>query len=404
MTRFRCLASDCEASCCEGGSVPIEEATHRRLTLLSEHDPALAELLARGIEPTPGGPAPLRLKFEASGACCMLDNAGLCRVQSRLGHDELFDVCATYPRYASRVDGEVELYGALSCPEVARLALLAEDALELETLDDGATPRKVRNDFSTDQPYFAHYRLVRAAFVGVLGDPTRELKDKLFALCWAAGRLQPVLYAGCAPVRGADLEALFDSLSQPAVLDELARQFRALTLDGSLAISVLLAALRPSPEARRAPGAQSRRYAAVWEAVERRYQPPLAAPDAGHLGAIQRTYEAQRGALSQAQQRQLDRRLARIAQNHVLTTPYMLHADVFRFTYDLVVRVAALSFLAHGYLEPKSASELDARLVEVVYAFTRRVENADVLQRLSRELEVQGLVTLPHALSFLALL
>lgn len=94
MTRFRCLAGDCEATCCGGGAVPVERSTHRRLTLLAEPDVEAQQLLATGIELTPDGPEFGRLRFLPSGDCSMLDGAGLCRIQSIL----VTTLCSTSAR------------------------------------------------------------------------------------------------------------------------------------------------------------------------------------------------------------------------------------------------------------------------------------------------------------------
>jgi lysine-N-methylase len=123
MMRFRCLAGDCEATCCGGGIIPVQESNHRRLKVLAQGDAAATELLESGIQLTPEGPAFAKIRFSASGECSMRDAAGLCKVHARFGHEALFEVCATYPRYASEVDEDVELFGTLACPEVSRLGL-----------------------------------------------------------------------------------------------------------------------------------------------------------------------------------------------------------------------------------------------------------------------------------------
>ena len=145
MTRFRCLAGDCEATCCGGWGIAVEPSANRRLKLLAKGDLALGQLLERGIELTPDGPDHARLRFLPSGDCSMLDDAGLCSIQAKFGHAALFDVCAAYPRYANEVDGELELFGTLSCPEVARLALLADDGFDVVTVELDEPPRKLRN-------------------------------------------------------------------------------------------------------------------------------------------------------------------------------------------------------------------------------------------------------------------
>src|SRR6478752_4144125 len=218
MTRFRCLGGECEATCCGGGVVPVQEVTHRRLTLLADGDPEYSAMLSNGVELTPDGPAFAKLRFRESGDCCMLDERGLCRVHSRFGHAELFAVCATFPRYANEIDDDIELFGTLACPEVARLALLAEDGFELSTLTLDDAPRLLRNRFRTENPYFKPFQQVRSAFIQLLSEPAHALAEKLFVMLWLADKLKRVLHEGCALLPALELEKALSALADPGVL------------------------------------------------------------------------------------------------------------------------------------------------------------------------------------------
>lgn len=411
MTRFRCLAGDCEATCCGGGAVPVERSTHRRLTLLAEPDVEAQQLLASGIEPTPDGPEFGRLRFLASGDCSMLDGAGLCRIQSKFGHDALFDVCATYPRYMNQIDGEVqgaaptvELFGTLSCPEVARLALLSEDGFELQTAALDEAPRKLRNRFDTREPYFQPYRMVRGALTRLLAEPDFGLDEKLFALLWLADQLRPVLFAGCTQAPSAELKTVLDALSGPGVLPSLAANFRSLRIDPELPLAVIWQALPPA-EIR--PGAQTERFDRTLRDVWAEYgrtQGAGASLSETDLRDLVAQYTTVRAAVPGPVRQRLDLLLSRYAVNHVLTTPYMLSSSLFAYAYELVVRLAMLRFLLCTRLSlfEGSAAELDARVVEVTYATVRGVDHAGIIAQVQRQLEARGLNGLPHALCFLA--
>lgn len=411
MTRFRCLAGDCEATCCGGGAVPVERSTYRRLTLLAEHDVEAQQLLANGIELTSDGPEVGRLRFAASGDCCMLDSAGLCRIQSKFGHAALFDVCATYPRYLNQIDGDgagkapsLELFGTLSCPEVARLALLSDDGFEQEAVAVEEPPRKLRNRFGTQEPYFQPYRMVRAALTKLLAEPSFSLHEKLFALLWLADQLRPVLFAGCTTAPSVELKTVLDALSGPGVLPSLAAKFRSLRIDAELPLAVIWQALPPT-EIR--PGAQTERFDRmlrdVWVEYGRAHGAGAALGDAD-LSDLVGQYATVRAAVPGPARQRLDLLLGRYAVNHVLTTPYMLSSSLFAYAYELVVRVAMLRFLACTRLSQfeGSAAELDARIVEVTYATVRGVDHAGTLSQVQKQLEARGLSGLPHALCFLA--
>jgi len=400
MTRFRCLAGECEATCCGGWGIAVEPSAHRRLKVLAGSDAALGELLDRGIEVTPGGPDYARLRFLPSGGCSMLDSAGLCSIHAKFGHEELFEVCAAYPRYANEVDDELELFGTLSCPEVARLALLADDAFEITSVTLEEPLRKLRNRFNTQRPYFKPFKLVRNAILQLLSEPGYGLSEKLFVLLWVSDKLRHALYSGCAQVPAAELKSIFGALSEAAVLGALTSSFRSLSLDGALPLLVLHAALQP---AKAGPGsAQTARFDEILREVWGSFGLANNPSDAD-LVTVWKLYTARRATLPSSTRERIDACLTRYAKNHVLTTPYMLSENLFAYSYDLVVRLAGLRFLLNTQLAgfDGSPAELDRRIVEVTFAFARAVEHADLPRRLQETLALQGLDGLAHAACFL---
>jgi hypothetical protein len=360
MTRFNCLAGECEATCCAAGRVPAERDGHVRLKLLTENQPALRAQIDDFVELTPEGPGYGRLRFTDKGRCTMLEDSGLCGIHARFGPAALFDTCSTYPRYFNQVDDEVELYGSLSCPEIARLALLVDDGFETEQSPLGEPPRLFRNRFRSDSPYFAPYRQVRDALSLLLREPGHGLNEKLFVLLWASDKLRPVLHAGTGPVALPVLQSVLGALSEPQVLDALAASFRGLSLDPRLPRSVLVQVLGGVDPA---PHSVSENAAARVEVC-----------------------------------------LGRFVQNHLLTTPYMLYENLFEFARDLVLRVAMLRFLLDQSLAgfAGTPAELDQQIVAVTFAFARRVEHSSILLQLRQALDEQGLSSFAHAVCFLA--
>ena len=370
MTRFRCLGGDCEDTCCQGWMVPLDEPTHRRLTVLAAEQPAAARLLREGVELTPAGPHFGQLRFAASGRCGMLDERGLCGIHAQLGPAALFEVCAPYPRYYNEVDGALELFGTLSCPEVARLCLFGDDAFELDAVELDAAPRKLRNRFNTDAPYYKPYRLLRTHLVELLGRAGHTLSEKLFALLWISSKLGELVHARAQQLPLAELESALAGMLADGVLAYLAQNYRALKLDGSLALSVIGAVLGDDAAAGKA---------VTWtDHVQQRAR--IAGP------ALERAEMC----------------VTRYCQNHLLTTPYMLSDSLFAYARELVRRAATLRVLMQRGLVAfeGDAAALDARLVEVVYRFGRRLEHSDIFHRLDETLEQQGLSSFAHTACF----
>src|SRR5215831_18778148 len=146
MTRFQCIGSACEESCCSGGwSIFVDRKHYRALKRAMSRTPSEKAELAASVEPVP---LPLRdesrharLKLVDDSACTFLEADRLCSIYRRFGDEAVPNTCAIFPRHVSKIGERIELAGTLACPETARLALLADDAFELEPLDVATLPR-----------------------------------------------------------------------------------------------------------------------------------------------------------------------------------------------------------------------------------------------------------------------
>jgi len=139
--RFRCIGSACEDTCCQGWSVPIDEATHQRYhalpmsplrTLIVEN---LVRIEAATEKPSSSPPVFAKIKMDSANQCPLLSADCLCRIQTAYGEALLSHTCATYPRIVSIIDGVEERALTLSCPEAARLVLLDPALLDPVLLD-----------------------------------------------------------------------------------------------------------------------------------------------------------------------------------------------------------------------------------------------------------------------------
>ncbi|HEY8946874.1 MAG TPA: flagellin lysine-N-methylase [Polyangiaceae bacterium] len=362
MTRFHCLGAECEGTCCAGVAVPVDQASHVRLKVFAQTDAVARELVERAVVLTPQGPGYGELRFE-SGNCAMLDPSGLCRIHARFGNDGLFEVCATYPRYFSRIDAELELYGTLSCPEVARLVLLDDDAFE-QSEEPDQHPRKLRNSFETSAPYYRPFRQVREGLLKVLDAPGQDVRTRLFALLWVSDKLRPVLHDKCGPVLLAEVEGALQTASRAGMQAQLGATLRELAIDKGLLHSITSHVLERSES----------------------------------VNGLARAAE-----IPAWVRERLESYLARYAKNCVLTTPYMLFPSLFAYVSDLVLKVALLRAELERRLAGFTGSEEDlARtVVAVVFRFVRRLEHTDVVGRVSEQLAAQGLNSFAHTVCLL---
>jgi lysine-N-methylase len=129
--KFSCIGPSCKDSCCAGWNVTIDKKTFN--SYRQSKNPNLIERLETQVK---------RQRSQASdknyarivlspttGECPMMEER-LCSVQSELGEDKLSHTCFSYPRSTHESGDFYQQALTLSCPEAARLALLADDAFQ----------------------------------------------------------------------------------------------------------------------------------------------------------------------------------------------------------------------------------------------------------------------------------
>lgn len=129
--RFRCVGPSCEDTCCNGWSVHVDKKTFKAYRASS--DPVLRPVgaLLRRIDNPPNAGMYGVLPASAETGSCPAHKDGMCTIHASAGESYLSDTCQSYPRINRLVNNQFEHSMTLSCPEAARLALLAEDAFDL---------------------------------------------------------------------------------------------------------------------------------------------------------------------------------------------------------------------------------------------------------------------------------
>ena len=123
---FRCVGSACEDACCSGWDVTIDRTTYEKYESLPAMRPRLKEHFTI-LSESEGRHA--RVNLDGAARCPFLTSDSLCIIHRDFGESYLSETCRNYPRISRRIDGLLEKALALSCPEAARLVLLAPELL-----------------------------------------------------------------------------------------------------------------------------------------------------------------------------------------------------------------------------------------------------------------------------------
>jgi len=371
MTRFTCIGPDCEDTCCQGWRVNLTKGDYTKIRAIADSsgDPRFDEALREQPEKERVAHNWGYLEHGESCACPLMD-AGWCLLHRDHGEGSLPVVCATFPRMILERGDRVELHGRLSCPEVARLTLLAEEPTRLvET--DAELPAIYETQIRADDNhgfYQAGLDHLARACGGLLGRDEFSLEARLYFIAYLCKRVDAYLRQGVAADPASRLARLIGRMEDPRFLGKLAEEWASVPAPTDGLLSLLFGVLNA-----RLSGPQNARYNPLREAV-------LARAAGGQIAADV-DMATLRTALAEARSRAYDRfgdRLARYdlnfaaswwAQAFYLGDPtVMLPVRKFLF-YRAMTR---LLFFFHPALDGEG--DPDTAIVESVQIFMKTID------------------------------
>jgi len=181
MQDFKCIASECEETCCAGWYIAIDEATYKKYKKVKV--PEMKKRLEKDLvvkKGQVGGALAAKIKLK-NNRCAFLAKDNLCDIYTQLGESYLSETCKMYPRNTNQVGEQVELSLALSCPEAARQILLREKPILFKEETLGKLPivgahLKIN---SKDPKYFEDFIIpIRKIIIEVLQDKQLTFKEK----------------------------------------------------------------------------------------------------------------------------------------------------------------------------------------------------------------------------------
>ena len=141
--KFKCLASDCPATCCAGWQIMIDD---KSLKKYASCPGIFGNRLVNSINWE-------EERFrQYHSRCAFLNEQNLCDIYLEKGSDFLCRTCRRYPKHVEVYENEREISLSLSCPMVARLLLAKTDQAQFLTTEkvrknDGDQLQKSDDDF-----------------------------------------------------------------------------------------------------------------------------------------------------------------------------------------------------------------------------------------------------------------
>ena len=441
MLDFRCIGSDCEDSCCESGwSIYIdpEHLLKLRRTLPREPQPTADALPAfdQVVRMLPKSErserAAAQLILDGKGRCRLLDAQRLCRLHQQKGEATLPDTCAMYPRHLNQVGARLELSGALSCPEVARRALLPDNATDLVPADSALQGRGQRQFIAARGPFergsrdpqarYRHLDVVRGTMVRLLSQTDYSLTSRLFFTAFLAHKCASLQPAPEAPIDPAAFLQQAAPLSDPEVLAELDRRLHESLATAPLPLPLLLTVLRRQ---RHVPGGDA--FARLVVEMAQSYRealPPTPqtgtardAADPGELpqpaesGRLDQAYRARQQRVDAVLRPRIDHYLFNYARHFWMKDWYTHSPSLTLHTQGFLLRVALLRFVLLGHPQALAAAQqgreagqatLDALAVRTFYSLSRTLEHSGGFRSAVQEYLRDGAASLADAIALLS--
>ena len=405
MTRFSCIGPRCEDNCCHSWGVPVDrkhyDLLREKMASPEEQDEFLRTV--RVHNPDDKGQGYSMMVLQNDGRCSMLDDGGMCKVHARYGEEVLSNTCATYPRVASRLGDRFELVGSGSCPEVARLILLGDDAMEMVPVEApvygrGMIAREL--DKNPTDNYRRSFYSVRSLLTALLRVTQFSIGARLFFVAFFADKTRAWLRNDAETFDGKTLFELMQMMRQVEVLQDLDEQYARIVIPVPFALSVIRELLLLPAKTVPVPLQEL-----IGEVTPLFAERGLALD--GSIEDLWHAFEELRPTMSTRIASRVDRYVERYAQQYLLREWFVTEPSLMQYVMGLLARVAVVRFLllCHPTLrrlalreDDEAIAELDALAVRVVYALSRMLEHDEPLaDRLINELEEQSMTRLEHA-------
>ncbi len=146
--QFKCVAAECEDTCCAGWAIMIDEDT---LEKYENYESSFGNRLRNSINWEE------RCFHQYNKRCAFLKDDNLCDLHIEAGEHMLCDTCRNYPRHMEEFEGLREGSLSLSCIEAAKIILGCQEPVSFITLEDD-----VEDEEFEDFDYLLYTKLMDA--------------------------------------------------------------------------------------------------------------------------------------------------------------------------------------------------------------------------------------------------
>lgn len=422
---FKCLGDKCSDTCCKKWEIKLDKTHYSLIKDKMSQDESDIGIFNQYIHvndnPVTGDHDYALISMTDSGNCPMLAQNGFCNLHTKFGVEPLGDVCAFYPRVISRCGSDMELSGALSCPEVARLCLLSDKPARFKKYSPSILPRAKNYPIQRELPknvfdnYAKNFKRVRNVMLELAAKESIPLTTRLYALASMANRIS-TYYHRDSTVQS--IQPLEDDLEHVAQNENLTSITNFLVQDSSVN-TIALVVIRAILEIK-ITQFPSEGLSQMAIGIFKNYQlHNISGDDVLEIPIehIQNKYDECRQEISEKWNKHCDRYFTRYLCNCLFREWFFSMPDTFTYIQMLLIRMAILRFLFFSHPELQEliqkldnedegnhseiVDRLDSLAVELVYKFARSVDqNLSFLQIIYTAVSEQQMFNFDYSLPF----
>lgn len=201
MNDFKCIGPECEDTCCANWTISIDKKSYKKYKKISDQN--FQQNVKDGITRTKDSSKTsfnhyAKMNLDKNNQCSFLTEDKLCGIQQQFGESYLCHTCSVYPRIINKLDEVIEKSGAISCPEIARLALSNKNGIEFEIIEENDSYQMYNgeiqsNDFKTNSLEHNYWN-IRFFIIEVIQERSLKLWERLLYIGFFIQKVQSGKY------------------------------------------------------------------------------------------------------------------------------------------------------------------------------------------------------------------
>ena len=170
-TEFSCIANKCEATCCAGWQIVVDEESLKKYKKVTGD---FKQRIKNGVDFKEG------VFYQNPGKrCAFLNEQNLCDMYIALGEESFCETCQRYPRHIEEFENVREFTLSASCPEAARILLAQKEPVQFYETESEA-PEEEFDDY--DPMVYEKLLEARGEMLKLLQNRKVPVKERATAL------------------------------------------------------------------------------------------------------------------------------------------------------------------------------------------------------------------------------